>query len=322
MKQRGRRLSRAAVAFAALMAAAVVEPGSGATAVGAEVNWAALGDSYSSGTGLGPVSQWCDRDSFAYAPRAVRDILTSRSIALTHAACSGARIDDVRREQLAAVTPATTLVTITIGGNDIAFAAKVAGCWTSCGPDTMALLADVPQGSQTWDELYRRLVDLYVSIRARMSPSGHVMVLTYPIPFARQVSKDCQGLSPLEQSAANALVTRLDDTIYWAARAADELTPAPDGAIGHVHFVDWRTGSRASGAYVVPSGYQSAGRTFDSWVSPDGLCNQDGQTAYLNGYVSWAPLNPDRANSYHPNSRGYWAGAVLVSEAIKTYMGS
>lgn len=277
-----------------------------------------MGDSYSAGTGLGPVSPGCDRDSFAYAPRAARDLLASSyTVDLRHTACSGARIQDIWNSQLTSVDSSTRVVSLTVGGNDVGFSAKLGGCWTTCGPDTMALQADVPGGTQTWDDVYANLVTTYVAVRRKMASDGHLYVLTYPIPFGRQSSASCQGLSALEQNAANALVTRLDDTIYWAVRRANELLPTVHGRPGNVHFVDWRTGTRQENAYTIPAGLPDAGRTFASYSSPDGLCNTSGRTPYLNGFVNNAPTNPDRGNSFHPNSTGYWAGAVLVAANIR-----
>lgn len=289
-----------------------------AAAAGPPLKWTALGDSYSAGTGLGPVTPDCDRDPFAYAPRAARDLLASSyTTDLRHTACSGARIADVWDSQLGSVSAATRVATLTVSGNDIGFGAKLGGCWTTCGPDTMALQADVPGGTQTWDDVYDGLVTTYVAVRRRMAADGQLYVLTYPIPFARQSSGSCQGLSSLEQNAANALVTRLDDTIYWAVRRANELLPDVHGRAGNVHFVDWRTGTRQNDAYAILSGLPDSGRTFASYVSPDGLCNTSGQTPYLNGFVDNAPVNPDRGNSFHPNSTGYWAAAVLVASHIR-----
>ena len=50
-----------------------------------------------------------------------------------------------------------------------------------------------------------------------MSATGHLYVISYPVPFARTNNRRCAGLTALEQNAADALVTRLDDTIWLAA---------------------------------------------------------------------------------------------------------
>ncbi|MCA9826687.1 MAG: hypothetical protein KC479_15010, partial [Dehalococcoidia bacterium] len=82
-------------------------------------------------------------------------------------------------------------------------------------------------------------------------------------------------------------------------------------------FVDWRTGTRVENGYTIPAGYADAGRSFATYVSPDGLCNTSGRTPLINGFVDI--LGPNRGNSFHPNSTGYWLGAELVSAAIRAH---
>lgn len=273
-----------------------------------------LGDSYSAGVGLGPVTAGCDRNTGAHTPRAVRAVLQkSRTVGLKHLACSGATAVDVRNSQLPQVNRLFNTVTLTAGGNDIGFAAKVKGCILGdCGPDVYGLQADIRGGSLTWDQLHARLRDLYVDIRGRMDPSGHMYVLSYPIPFARPVGAtgSCHGATQSEQKALNALVTRLGDTIYWAAQSAN-ATLAQRGLPGNVHFVDWRTYLRTRW-YVIPTGYPGAGQRHESARSTRGLCNTAGQTPYTHGIVG----PPDVINSFHPNSRGYDVAAARLINAI------
>lgn len=294
-----------------LLTSTPAEAGSG------PLRWVALGDSFAAGVGLGPVEGTCDQDSYAYPPRATRDILRrTRTTDLRFLACSGYATLDVWDRQLPSVTSGHNAASVTVGGNDINFSGRVKGCYIgSCGSDTMSLSA----APITWDSLYSRLVTTYVNIRRRMSSTGHLYVVTYPIPFARESSSSCQGLSATEQNAANALVTRLGDTIYQAVQRANTLLPASHGRPGNVHFVDWRRGTRESQGYTVPSGYSGAGSHFDTYRSPYGLCNTSGNTPYLNGFVSQAWANPSRNNSFHPNSTGYWRAATIVADAINRY---
>jgi lysophospholipase L1-like esterase len=280
----------------------------------------ALGDSYSSGTGLGSVTAaQCDRDAYAYAPRARRDILarTHSVTGFTFVACIGDKTADVWNDQLPLVRSSHNVASITIGGNDIGFSAKVKGCAIGrCGSDTYSLQADVRGGRQTWDDLYKKLYTTYVNVRRRMSRSGNLYVLTYPIPFSRATSS-CAGLDATEQNAANALVTRLGDTIYQAVQQANKLLPAAHGRPGNVRFVDWRTGTRIANGYTIPSGYSGAGRKFATYSSPDGLCTKTpGRSPFVNGYVISAT---NYMNSFHPNSTGYWRGAELFAAAVRKH---
>lgn len=310
LSARLRQVVLAVVLFLPLLA---VEPAGAATTL----KWVALGDSFSSGVGLGPVSGTCDRDNYAYAPRAVRDILRpARTVDFSFQACSGATTQSLWSSQLSSVTSGRNVASLTIGGNDINFSGRVKGCYIgTCGKDTMSLSA----APISWDELYNRMVTTYVNVRRRMSSTGHLYVLTYPIPFARQNTKSCQGFTSTEQNAANALVTRLGDTIYQAVKRANQLLPSVHGRQGNVHFVDWRAGTRVEGGYTIPSGYSGAGKKYATYTSTRGLCNTSGNTPYLNGFVDRAWSNPDKQNSFHPNSTGYWKGATLVAAAIKKY---
>lgn len=218
------------------------------------------------------------------------------------------------------MTTSHTVAAITIGGNDIGFAPKLKGYYFGrCGPDTFSLQADVRGGTQTWNQVYDCLASTYVAIRRRMNFRGHLYVLTYPIPFSRQ-SGSCNGLDATEQNAANALVTRLDDTIYHAVRRANDLLGSgPAKRPGNVHFVDWRTGTRINGDYTIPSGYIGAGGRFATFVSPDGLCNTQGRSPFINGYSASASAVNPLGNSFHPKSNGYWHGAQILAAAVRKF---
>ena len=293
-----------------------------ATARVAVLRMVALGDSYSAGVGVGAVGFGCDRDGLAYAPRARNDLLPAsyRIDRFAFVACSGAKTGDVTK-QLASVAPTDNVVSITVGGNDIGFGPKISGCaFGACGPDTYGLQADVRGGTQTWSGLFNKLVNVYVSIRRRMAATGHLYVLSYPIPFSRDATSSCNGFTATEQNAGNALVTRLDDTISQATQRAAEVLRSLHGRPGHVRFVDWRTGIRIANGYTIPQGKPGAGQQFATYKSPDGLCNTRGRSAFINGYVAAFPAggNP-LGNSFHPKSNGYWKAAQVLHAAIRTY---
>lgn len=274
----------------------------------------ALGDSFSSGTGLGSVSSGCDRDAFAYARRASRDILPSshRIAGFTWAACSGAKTGDVWEKQLKLVKPAHNVASLTIGGNDVGFGKKVLGCYLlpPCDDDLMSLSADVGDGPQTWDDLYANLVTTYIAIRRRMARYGNLYVLTYPIPFSRDAA-NCWLIDANSQNAGNALSTRLGDTIYWAINRANELLRTKHRRPGNVRFVDWRTGSRQVGGYVALGGV-----SFDTYASTNGLCSSAIQP---NVFVNGATAPPNHSNSFHPNSNGYWHAASRLSTEVRRF---
>jgi lysophospholipase L1-like esterase len=88
--------------------------------------YTALGDSYSSGVGTRTYladSGSCYRSQFAYPVAVARQLGAN----LTFAACSGARVQDIYN-QLGSLGANTTLVTLTVGGNDAGFVNVIARC--------------------------------------------------------------------------------------------------------------------------------------------------------------------------------------------------
>src|SRR5215469_7264422 len=92
------------------------------------VNYVALGDSYASGVGAGNYyssSGSCDRSPNAYPALWAA---ANSPASFTFVACSGAKTSDVINSQLTALNSSTTLVSLTIGGNDAGFASIMETC--------------------------------------------------------------------------------------------------------------------------------------------------------------------------------------------------
>src|ERR1700743_1987189 len=88
--------------------------------------YVALGDSYSSGDGAGSYSGGsCDRSAYAY-PQQGADAHGPAAFALV--ACAGATTGDVLSSQVSALSASTTLVSISIGGNDVGFSSVMETC--------------------------------------------------------------------------------------------------------------------------------------------------------------------------------------------------
>ena len=97
-------------------------------AAAAGENYVALGDSYSSGVGAGDYiasSGGCDRSPNAYSALWAN---AHSPASYTSVACSGATTADVESSQLSALSPSTTLVSMTIGGNDENFSGVMEDC--------------------------------------------------------------------------------------------------------------------------------------------------------------------------------------------------
>jgi lysophospholipase L1-like esterase len=197
--------------LASPVALIAASPAANATAV---VNYVALGDSYSSGVGAGDYissSGSCDRSSLAY-PEQWADAHSYASF--VSVACSGATTADVLSSQVSALSPSTTLVSITIGGNDAGFSSVMETCvlesTSSCVKSVTAAEAYVA------DELPASLDTTLQTIRTD-APGAKIVVLGYPDLYDLSKSGSCIGLSTADRTALNQGADDLDSALATAA---------------------------------------------------------------------------------------------------------
>ncbi|WP_020579485.1 SGNH/GDSL hydrolase family protein [Actinopolymorpha alba] len=186
----------------------------GIPAGAATPTYTALGDSYSSG--VGTRSYYSDGTNCKRSPYAYPVLDAARlSARLTFAACSGAKVADVRNGQLGSLNSATTYVTVSVGGNDTGWSSVLLKCaqpWpTTCWGEIDAA------NSFIRNTLPGRLDGLYSAIRAA-APNARVVVVGYPRLFNGRECNLAARISPGEQSALNASADLLVTTI--AGRAA------------------------------------------------------------------------------------------------------
>jgi lysophospholipase L1-like esterase len=184
----------AAAAIAVAGALSVAAPANAAT-----INYVALGDSYSSGVGTGNYysdSGSCYRSPQAYAPLWVASHIVN---SFSFLACSGAKTGDVLNNQLGTLNSGTSLVTISIGGNDVGFTDVVTTCTLY---DDQTCINAVNQAKATATNVLPGLLNnVYTAIRNR-APNARVIVLGYPHLY--QVPGSCYvGLSDTKRSAIN-----------------------------------------------------------------------------------------------------------------------
>lgn len=179
------------------------------------VNYIALGDSYSSGVGAGSYlssSGSCDRSPNAYSALWAQQHNPS---SYTSVACSGAKTTDVIANQVSALSSSTTLVSITVGGNDENFAGIMTDCnlygTTTCVNEINAAEADAKAN------LPGKLANVYNAIRSK-APHAHVVVLGYPDFY--DLSNDCVGLSQTSRTAIDGGIDLLDSITRTAAANA------------------------------------------------------------------------------------------------------
>ena len=155
------------------LAAAMIGTGIPAQAASA-VHYVALGDSYSAGVGAGGNSGSCDQSPNAYPALWAK---ANSPASFTSAACSGATTSDVINSQLSSLSASTTLVSITIGGNDAGFSSIMETCvlksTSSC--ESVVSAAEKYVTSTLPAQLNTTLTD----IRSH-APNAKIVVLDYP----------------------------------------------------------------------------------------------------------------------------------------------
>nr|WP_084316423.1 SGNH/GDSL hydrolase family protein [Actinospica robiniae] len=206
-----RRAIPAAVAVGATLALGLV--GAGA-AHAASVNYVALGDSYSSGVGSGSYtssSGSCDRSTKAYSQLWTNANAPS---SFTFVACSGATTSDVLSSQISALSSATTLVSITIGGNDVGFSNVMETCVLDSTSTCVSAINTAESEAQS--QLPAKLDAVYAKIQS-VSPNARVVVLDYPEFYDLSKSSSCIGLSTTDRTDLNQAADVLDGVIKTEA---------------------------------------------------------------------------------------------------------
>jgi lysophospholipase L1-like esterase len=209
------RISRSAtllagVATAIGVALTLATPAQAASSV----HYVALGDSYSSGVGAGSYiasSGSCDRSTNAYSAlwAAAHAPASYASVA-----CSGATTATVVNSQLSALSSTTTLVSITVGGNDVGFSNIMSTCALEGTDACVAAVQSAENFAQS--TLPGLLNTAYSGIRTH-APSAHVVVLDYPVFY--QLGTFCLGLSATSHKKIDEGINLLDGILATAAAA-------------------------------------------------------------------------------------------------------
>lgn len=213
------------------------------------VRYVALGDSYSSGDGAGSygTSGSCDRSANAYPQQWAN---ANDPASFSFVACAGATTSDVINSQVSSLSAGTTLVSLTIGGNDVGFSTVMATCvlapistCESAVSGAEALVADL---------LPTELNTVLQTIR-HDAPAARIVVLDYPDLYDLSRSSGCIGLSTADRTALNQGADQLDSAISAAAaRNGDTFTDVRSKFAGHeicdgssswLNLVTWPIGS-------------------------------------------------------------------------------
>jgi hypothetical protein len=241
----------------------------------------ALGDSYSSGEGAPPFDSGtdtstdkCHRSQNTYS-RLYSSFFPTPWGQPDLVACSGALIADVASQnsanpseppQTTALSSATHLVTVSIGGDDVGYGTILGDCIvagrTTCWQKELAGI------DGKIDAQYDRLVSLYRMIQ-QMAPEAEIVVVTYPKIFPSQLpAYYCSALGVLgsmsqaDLDSINEAWTRMNSVIRRAAQAV--------------------------GTYVLDE---------ENAFSGHDICSPN---PWANGIVE-----SDTQESFHPNLQGY-----------------
>lgn len=151
-------------------------------------DYVALGDSYSAGTGTGPVfigEAGCHQSEYSYPYRLH---MAHPGWQFKFRACHGAETYQLIHSQAAALSKQTKWVTYTIGGNDAGFSDVLKACWafvmTSQCMEVMAVEKQFIESS-----LPNKLDEVNNTIKAK-APYAKVVVLDYPHIF-KEKGEDC-----------------------------------------------------------------------------------------------------------------------------------
>ncbi|MFC4908064.1 SGNH/GDSL hydrolase family protein [Actinomadura gamaensis] len=260
-------------------------------------SYVALGDSYSAGVGAeatladsNPLSG-CHRTSKAYYHTVAKTFRFAGGSSFW--ACSGATTADVRKgrygepSQLNRVDGNTSLVTISVGGNDIGFSKIMAGCvvklpWSKGCEKQGGEIADRMAG------LRESLPELVAQITAR-APRARVIMMGYPRPFSEISANRGDNLTLDDQRWLNGRARDLNELIRQTVTEADQHLAAVH-AQGSVEFVD---------AYSAFSGHEAG--------SSD---------PYMNGLSLDLGALAAEPRSYHPTVKGQEALAKLFVDQI------
>ncbi|MBO2465679.1 SGNH/GDSL hydrolase family protein [Actinomadura violacea] len=254
--------------------------------------YVALGDSYSAGVGAeatvadrNPLNR-CRRTSKAYYHEVSAAFRFAKGSSFW--ACSGATTADVLKgrygepPQLDRIDAGTSLVTISIGGNDVGFSKVLGGCvmrlpWShSC----------TNQGQDIAD----RMAKLRLALPALLekitdkAPSARVIVMGYPKAFSEVTGAGGDNITVSDQQWLNARAYDLGRLVRQSAVEADARVVARHGR-GSVEFVD---------AYSAFAGHEAG--------SAD---------PYMNGLALNLSALEAEPRSFHPTAAGQHALAQL-----------
>jgi lysophospholipase L1-like esterase len=283
MTARGRFLSGLVATVIALAGFVTVGAPTAAAGISGTLQYVALGDSYAAGIGAPPYVRSSFSDDCLQSNKGYPELLDSeKHIHLqVNATCPGATTSAVADTQLSALTPGVELVTLTVGGNDLGFAALAGACLPptgtpeQCRTAIQAALDLLPTSCEGDSKLGDRLTDLYAAVAAA-APKALIVVTGYPYLFE---------LLPTDPDLAIKTQINAATTLLNCAIAKAVTDAQADGV--NIIYVD------------VTDQFKGHGIGSDN--------------PFINDPTTGVP----GAVPFHPNAAGYRAYADAISAAIQ-----
>jgi lysophospholipase L1-like esterase len=199
------------------------------------VNYVALGDSYSSGLGAGSYissSGSCDRSTNAYPEQWAAAHAPASFVSV---ACAGATTSDVISSQVSALSASTTLVSLTIGGNDAGFSSVMETCVLKSTSSCVSAVTKAESFVST--QLPARLNSALQQVRAH-APNAKIVLLGYPELYDLSKSSTCIGLSTTDRTDLNKAADALDSAMSTAAIGNGDTFADVRGQFAHHEICD------------------------------------------------------------------------------------
>ncbi len=212
-----------------LTAVSVIPADAAGPADAGPINYVALGDSYSSGLGAGGdyTGGSCDLSDQAYSAlwSAAHSPASYQSVA-----CAGATTSSVIDTQVPSLSATTSLVSITVGGNDVGFSTIMTTCALH---GTSACVAAVDTAENTASAVLPARLDATYAAISAAAPAAKVVVLGYPLFYQLHVWY-CVGLSETSRAKIDEGIGQVDDLIAaTAARHGFTFADVRPAFVGH-----------------------------------------------------------------------------------------
>ncbi|WP_283099078.1 SGNH/GDSL hydrolase family protein [Frankia sp. AgB32] len=225
--------------------------------------YVAMGSSFAAGTGIGAdISTGCLRSARNYP-----HLLASRlHLDLVDVTCGGATVQNLLSTpqgdhpvQIAGLTADTRLVTITAGGNDLAYSLSTLICANAAGTGKPCTSLPTPQDTKTAAaKLRTTFTALFAAIKAK-APQARIYLVTYPRVFP-DPPKTCPGnvISTADSVTLAGIGATLQNTSRLAATDAhitliDAYTASAEHDVCAPAADRWIDGSNATGTPYHPN---------------------------------------------------------------------